>query len=560
MGSTSKKGLKGRLLTSVFSVVTITMVLILVFGLSLEQNRLQKTEIDRIFYETDALSKRLGQMVYNSNLRSGMIALTNSMQSDPSMLFFTVTDPNNHVLISDRVSLSEDFPEDRVTILNQDPVFTQTLNTGRISKRFSVYLSVLNQDILMGDQLRGKDQERVFDTIWDIVYMDKKVGSLRIGFSRKHLRDTLLFYFWMMLASGILIMAVTMLMIFLVIKRSLLPFERLMADLAGLKDIGHEGSLKKQLDKMSWEENDENLLEAVRLKAALQRIKELFSRNLAQLEAHQDNLEQMVDERTTELNAINIRLKNHLAERKEIETRLVNAQKLESIGTLAGGIAHEFNNLFMAIAGYAALIQRRSEPGHPNHDKAEKIRDLVANGSESIKQLLGFARSGKYSPMALNLNEVIKANMMVMKHSRKDMEIDTRLESKISSVYADRAQMNHVIMNLFLNASEAMPGGGTLTIETRNVEIKNRQIGIEKAVSGPFVMFSFKDSGHGMAQDVVERVFDPFFTTKEMGVGTGMGLASVYGIIDNHKGFITAESTPGSGSEFCVFLPAISHE
>lgn len=556
MAAISNIGLQARLLFSVFSVVIITILIITVFSLSIEQARLQNTEIQRIYYQTDALAKRLGHLVYSSNLRSAMLALVNTMQSDPAILFFRVTDTNQQNLISDNGTISPELPEDRVTMLDTDPVRVIDHTAGGTDKQFRVYLSVLNRDIYFNGTLRGKNQDQIFDTLWDITYIGQKLGTLRVGFSRQKLKADLSFHFWTILGTGISVLLVTMCIIFIVIRQSIRPLEKLVQDISGLKNSAHGESLKNQLDRIDWEADHETVQEIRRLKEAFVRIRELFDENLDQLEAHRNNLEQMVEERTMELNAINEKLKRQMVERKEIENRLVTAQKLESVGTLAGGVAHEFNNLFMAISGYAALIQRAVEPDDPVHEKAVKIRKLVGDGSESIKQLLGFARSGKYSPARLDLNEVVTANIPVFSHNRKDIDIITRYEPDIRRVFADRSQMNHVIMNLFLNASEAMAGPGILTIETENVQLSDAPVGPDKTVSGPFVRLSVSDTGHGMEKEVLDRIFDPFFTTKDLGVGTGLGLASVYGIIENHNGFITADSTPGTGSVFNVFLPA----
>ncbi len=276
-----------------------------------------------------------------------------------------------------------------------------------------------------------------------------------------------------------------------------------------------------------------------------------------QLENHRHHLEQMVIERTRELSETNEKLFDQIQERKEIESRILTVQKLEAIGTLAGGIAHEFNNLFMAIIGNASLIQKRAEPGHPIIEKAEKICGLVETGSQSIQQLLGFARSGKYAPGPLNMNEVLRQNLTIFTRSRKDLEITAVYCPDLWSVLADRSQMEQVIMNLLINASEAMPEKGRFHVETRNHIFQAYQVSLEKTVSGRFVLFCIKDEGRGIDPEILPRIFDPFFTTKQMGIGTGMGLASVFGITENHGGFTTVESRKGQGSVFCVYLPAM---
>jgi signal transduction histidine kinase len=271
-------------------------------------------------------------------------------------------------------------------------------------------------------------------------------------------------------------------------------------------------------------------------------------------------LKEQVEDDVCTIKKLNEELLQHSKERKDIESRLLNVQKLEAIGTLAGGIAHEFNNLFMSITGYASIIQKGSEPGHPNAIKAEKIRDLVDTGARSINQLLGFARGGKYKPGPLNINEVLRMNLDIFKKSRKDLLIDTSFTQSTWNIYADRSQMEQVIMNLILNASESMKENGEISIKTNNIEIEEKKIRIDKIVSGKFVHLSIEDEGTGIKPEHIQQIFDPFFTTKSISAGTGLGLAAVFGIVDHHDGFITVESNVGKGTVFDVFIPALKPE
>ncbi len=335
------------------------------------------------------------------------------------------------------------------------------------------------------------------------------------------------------------------------------PLDSFLLQLSDLHKADGGSAFRKNFEKIHLDQKDSDIEEVQKLKEVFAKIRDAVILNWDQLENHRNNLEKMVDERTREHNGLIKKLARQIQERKEIETRLLNVQKLEAIGTLAGGIAHEFNNLFMAITGYASLIQKQSEPGHPNVEKAEKIMDLLDNGSQSIKQLLGFARSGKYDPGPLNINEVLRVNLDMFKRTRKDIAIVTQFTREIWNITADRSQMEHIIMNLLLNASEAMPGNGKIFIETNNVVLDKKKVGMDKIVSGRFVHLSIRDQGRGIENKYIQRVFDPFFTTKPISAGTGLGLASVYGIVDNHDGFITVESVVGKGTVFSVFFPAL---
>jgi len=335
------------------------------------------------------------------------------------------------------------------------------------------------------------------------------------------------------------------------------PLDNFLLQLSDLHKADGGSAFRKNFEKIHLDQKDSDIKEVQKLKEVISKIRDVFILNWDQLENHRNNLEKMVEERTREHNGLIKKLARQIEERKQIETRLLNVQKLEAVSTLAGGIAHEFNNLFMAITGYASLIQKQSEPGHPNAVKAEKIIELLDNGSQSIKQLLGFARSGRYDPDLLNINEVLRVNLNMFKRTRKDIEIVTQLTREIWNVTADRSQMEHIIMNLLLNASEAMPKNGQIVIETDNVIFDKKKIGMDKVVSGRFVCLSIEDEGKGIENKYIQRIFDPFFTTKPIGAGIGLGLASVYGIVDNHGGFITVESTVGKGTVFRVFFPGI---
>jgi PAS domain S-box-containing protein len=247
-------------------------------------------------------------------------------------------------------------------------------------------------------------------------------------------------------------------------------------------------------------------------------------------------------------------------EKHKLESQLQQAQKMESIGTLAGGIAHDFNNILMGIQGNASLMLLKIESDHPNYEKIKNIEKYVQNGTELTKQLLGFARRGKYLIKATDLNEIIDKSSGLFARTKKEIRVHTDLREDLWTAEVDRGQIEQVLLNLYVNAWQAMNNGGDLYLQTENIILDRSYVKPYKVEPGRYVKISVSDTGVGIDKETQERIFEPFFTTKEMGRGTGLGLASVYGIIKSHGGYINVYSETEKGTVFTIYLPASEKE
>jgi two-component system cell cycle sensor histidine kinase/response regulator CckA len=249
-----------------------------------------------------------------------------------------------------------------------------------------------------------------------------------------------------------------------------------------------------------------------------------------------------------------------ISEKIALETQFYEAQKMESVGTLAGGIAHDFNNLLMAIQGNVSMVLLNQRLDREDYERIQNIEQYVQKGAHLTKQLLGFARGGKYEVKPTNLNELIANSVALFTQAKKEITIHMELEKRVWMVAVDRGQIDQVLMNLYVNAAQAMPKGGEMLVHTQNLLLSKEQSKAFDLKPGRYVKVSVADAGVGMDEEIRKRIFDPFFTTRAVGEGTGLGLASAYGIIQNHGGAISVESETGMWSTVRFLLPAVSAE
>ncbi|HEC99941.1 MAG TPA: PAS domain-containing sensor histidine kinase [Proteobacteria bacterium] len=243
-------------------------------------------------------------------------------------------------------------------------------------------------------------------------------------------------------------------------------------------------------------------------------------------------------------------------EKKRLEAQFHRAQKMEAIGTLAAGTAHDFNNLLMGIQGNVSLMLLDIDSSRPHYKKLKSIQRQVQSGAKLTGQLLGYARKGRYEVKPIDLNKLINEVSETFGRTRKEINIHRELAGNLLAIEADQGQIEQVLLNLFVNAADAMPGGGDLILKTRNTTYEEMRGNPYDPKPGHYVLLTVTDTGIGMDKKTMERIFDPFFTSKELGRGTGLGLASVYGIIKGHDGYIGVDSNKGYGTAFSIYMPA----
>jgi len=262
------------------------------------------------------------------------------------------------------------------------------------------------------------------------------------------------------------------------------------------------------------------------------------------------------------------RLVNYVAVKRDVtnemrlERQLIQAQKMEAVGRLAGGVAHDFNNLLGVITGYGELLRRKLRKNDPRRAKIDLILKAAERAAGLTRQLLAFSRQQVLQPKIVDLNGLVSdMEKMLRRLIGEDVTLETSLDPDLGRVKADPGQIEQVLMNLAVNARDAMPDGGRLTIETRNVELGLDEVARRPpTLAGPYVMLAVSDSGMGMDTETQSHLFEPFFTTKEMGKGTGLGLSTVYGIVKQSEGYIWCYSEVGAGTTFKIYLPRVDQE
>ncbi len=252
----------------------------------------------------------------------------------------------------------------------------------------------------------------------------------------------------------------------------------------------------------------------------------------------------------------------NMSEHNRLEAELFQAKKMEAVGTLAAGVAHDFNNILQVIFSFTDLLLVRKNEDDPDHKKLTQIKKQVIHASELTRQLLTFSRKGERQLQPLNMsNEIQKLNEIIIRTIPKMVDVKLHLTETLKLVKADPNQIEQIIMNLVINARDAMPDGGELILRTEDAILDGKYCQKNpETVPGDYVLMTVSDTGMGMDKHMLENIFDPFYTTKEIGKGTGLGLSTVHGIVKNHDGYIRCESVPGQGTTFMIYLPVLKVE
>ena len=245
-----------------------------------------------------------------------------------------------------------------------------------------------------------------------------------------------------------------------------------------------------------------------------------------------------------------------VTDQRDLEYQLQHVRRMDAIGNLAGGIAHNFNNLLMGIQGNVSILIQDKKMGDPGYDELAGIERCIDSGAKLTRQLLSFAKGGRYSLDLEDVNDIVEKSSSMFARTRKEIHVEQHLEEDLVMAEADAAQIELALMDLYVNAWHAMSSGGTLTVSTANVVLDDSFVKPYNLTPGSYLKISVADTGAGMDEKSIQRIFEPFYTTRPMGEGTGLGLASVFGIIKKHKGIITVDSQVGRGTTFSIYLPA----
>ena len=280
------------------------------------------------------------------------------------------------------------------------------------------------------------------------------------------------------------------------------------------------------------------------------------------LERYQNVLEAQVEERTAQLSKTVADLESEIAERKKLEEQLLHAEKMKAVGTLTGGIAHEFNNILSSIIGYGEMLQEKISIDDPLRRYVDIIYSSGTRAAELTGNLLAFSRKQIIHPQPVRINGILKeADILLSKIIGEDIALKTMLSDRDPVVHIDPGQLEQILFNLAANARDAMPNGGSLIIESGWMEMDDETIKVRSyGKRGTYAIISVTDSGSGIDERTKARIFEPFFTTKEVGKGTGLGLSTVYGIVKQNNGYINVYSEPGMGTTFKIYLPMIQSE
>ncbi|MFC1855530.1 ATP-binding protein [Thermodesulfobacteriota bacterium] len=377
------------------------------------------------------------------------------------------------------------------------------------------------------------------------------LGKAHVGISEKHIRDEIAHSTFILLLMTLAFVVIGTTISYIIVSWEIKPLDHLTKGAAEIRSGNLDyrievhtkdeiGTLAKEFNKMASDlaESRSKLVDSN---------EELESTN-EELNALNDLLEKRVEARTLE--------------KEDLWHQLLQSQKLESIGRLTGGIAHDFNNILTSTIGYSSLILEMLDEDSRMKDMVERIYKSGKKASDLINQLLAFSRKQMLEMKVKNLNDILEDTLdMFSRIIGEHIYLNMDLDPKAKNIMADETQIEQLIMNLVVNARDAMPDGGNLDISVKNIVLDRNFARSHHGIHiGEYVMLSVKDSGVGMGKEVQENIFEPFFTTKEKGKGTGLGLSTIFGIVKQHNGHIFFDSAPGEGTEFKIYLPASDGE